>query len=235
MLNLFYVLAPIALIDSTSVIPLCIVPMTVLLGGKRPFAGTFAFLAGLFITYFPFGILITFGLDALLEPITGWLTELIHRPPQAPDMIAQLVIGLVLVVLGSRMAEKRKGRAEPSAEPDMTPRQAFGLGVALNLAGMWGAVPYFAAITEILRAEPGPLGSLAAVAWYNLVFLGPLLVFVLLRVILGDRAEKIFQAVARFFTMAGRKLILVLLIGLGFMLLVDAVVFFLRGEALIQL
>jgi hypothetical protein len=117
----------------------------------------------------------------------------------------------------------------------MTPGQAFGLGVALNLAGMWGAVPYFAGIAKILSADPGPVGSVAAVAWYNLVFMAPLLVFVLLRVILGDRAEKIFQAVARFFTVAGRKLILVLLIGLGFMLVLDAVVFFLRGRALIQL
>ena len=47
MVDLLAVLTPIALIDSTSVTPLGLVPLTTILAGRRPYLTALAFLAGL--------------------------------------------------------------------------------------------------------------------------------------------------------------------------------------------
>ena len=65
MIDLLLVLAPIALVDSTSLVPLCIVPMAVMLGGEKPLATSFSFIAAIVLTYLPFGVLLLFGLDSI--------------------------------------------------------------------------------------------------------------------------------------------------------------------------
>ncbi len=67
---LLFVLAPIALLDSTSIIPLTVVPLAVLLAGERPFAGAVSFLFGIFIAYTGAGVLLLLGLDFVLDSIS---------------------------------------------------------------------------------------------------------------------------------------------------------------------
>ena len=50
MASLLWVVAPIALLDSTSITPLCIVPLIMLLSGKQPILRSSAFLLGIFAT-----------------------------------------------------------------------------------------------------------------------------------------------------------------------------------------
>ena len=67
---LLFVLAPIALLDSTSIIPLTVVPLAVLLAGERPSAGAVSFLFGIFIAYTGAGVLLLLGLDFVLDSIS---------------------------------------------------------------------------------------------------------------------------------------------------------------------
>ena len=65
MATLLLIIIPISLLDSMSMVPLCIVPLATILGGSRPALGASSFLAGIFVVYAGGGILLLVVLDAL--------------------------------------------------------------------------------------------------------------------------------------------------------------------------
>lgn len=69
MSTLLIVLSGISLLDSTSIISVCIVPLAEILGGPRPIAAGVGFLAGIFLTTLAAGVTVILGLDALLDAI----------------------------------------------------------------------------------------------------------------------------------------------------------------------
>ena len=109
--------------------------------------------------------------------------------------------------------------------------RAFALGALINLTGMWGALPYFAAIAKILQEDLSPAGSLVALLSYNLVFLLPLTLFPLLHLLIGARVQSLFTAAGQRMRAWGMRLLTILLIGLGFLLVIDGIGW-LRGHPL---
>ena len=67
MLQLILVIAPIALLDSTSIVPVCLVPLAKLLASRRPILAAGAMIAGVYVTYLLCGVLIYFGYPQALE------------------------------------------------------------------------------------------------------------------------------------------------------------------------
>ncbi len=226
MVELLLILTPISLLDSMSAVPFCIVPLAILLGGNRPLLSSLMFIAGIVISYFPFGLLLLFGLDMIFDWLTETLTAFLSKEPDTLDLVLQLAIGLVMVIFGYRIAAARQSRDEGDAAAAITPGSAFVLAALLNLTGMWGALPYFAAIDQILRADLDAAGMVLVLAYYNLVFVIPLLAFIGLRYALGQKADRLFQTMARFFTRWGRRSIVFILFGLGVILLVDGISWF---------
>jgi hypothetical protein len=92
---------------------------------------------------------------------------------------------------------------------------------------MPGALPYFAAVDQILRADASTSGAVLALLWYNALFLLPLALVPLARLALGSRSQPFFDAVSRFFEVWGRRLIAAVLLVLGALLVVDGVGWFL--------
>ncbi len=227
MLQLLIVLTPISLLDSMSAAPLFIVPLAVLLGGCRPLTRSLMLVAGIVVTYLPFGVLLLFGLDAVFDQVTEKLARFWNEEPDTLDLLLQLMIGGAMLAFGYRLAGRRESRADKPPAEGMTAGQAFVLAAVLNLTGMWGALPYFAAIDQILRADLNPGGMLLAVVYYNLVFVVPLLAFIALRYALGARGDRLFQAATDFLTRWGRRLIMVILTLLGSVLVADGVGWFL--------
>ena len=105
----------------------------------------------------------------------------------------------------------------------MTPAQAFTLAAVINVSGFWGALPYFAAIAQILKADLSTGGMLSAILLYNLVFALPLFSFLLLHLLLGEQAQRWFANAADFTTRWGGRVVTILLIGLGFVLIIDGI------------
>ena len=66
-----------------------------------------------------------------------------------------------------------------------------------------------------------------AFGYYNIVFVTPLVAIVALRLILGERSQRILDAVKRFFDSWGPRLIVALLLVFGVVLLVDGIGWFL--------
>ncbi len=227
MLDLLVVLTPIALVDSLSMVPFAVVALAVLLSGRQPYAASFSFMAGTVLSYFAAGLLIAFGLGGLIDSASQFIA---HRfwNPETIDYVLGLLIGLALIFFGYRMAIMRqeKGKQKEVAA-DMSPAQAFGLGAGATIAGIWGALPYFAAIDQILKADVSDVEGVIALAFYNLMFASLLLVLILIRAVLGQRADRMFEAVNQLFTVWGKRVLIAVMVLLGLVMVADSTGYFL--------
>ena len=129
------------------------------------------------------------------------------------------------------MATARRSK-ERTAPPDVTPWQAFTFACGLVIVGLPGALPYFAAVDQMLRADLPVFQTVLAVFFYNLVFVAPLIAIVVFRQWMGARADGVFGAINRFMETWGRRVVTIALIALGLLLVVDGVGWFL-GKPLI--
>jgi len=223
MLDLLVTLTPISLVDSLSLMPFAMVVLATLLSGPRPYVGSVSFLLGTALSYFASGVLIAFGLAGLIERVTA---SLVHRfwNPQAIDYWLSMVIGLALIVLGYRWAVARRERAErKDVSTGMTPAQAFMLGAGATIAGLWGALPYFAAVDQILKADAAMWEVLVALAYYNILFISIPALLVLIRAVAGKRADGLFTAVNRLLSVWGKRLLIAGMILLGLVMIADGV------------
>ena len=223
MLDLLATLVPIALIDSLSLIPVAVVPLALLLGGRQPVAGALAFVAGVLVIYTPFGLLLTFGLDELFDALSAHFSAWWNRTPDFGEVVLEIVVGLLLLVAGQRICEKRGSQTDEERPRGMTPLQGFLSGFILTVTGLWGALPYFAAVSQILKEDLPPAGMMGAILFYNLVFALPLFAMLAVHFLLGDRSERWFGKLAVFITHWGKRFISLLLIGLGFLMVVDGI------------
>jgi cytochrome c biogenesis protein CcdA len=235
MLDLFSVLVPIALVDSTSITPLSLVPLTTMLSGRRPLLTAWSFLLGLFISYMIMALAFLLGLSAVLGRLNAWL-EYRWNNPGTWDFGFQVLVGIILLVFGIRIAEKRREKTGGrQAEAGMSPWAAFGFGFMLNVVGFPGAVPYFAAADRINQAGLGVFDQVVAVAFYVTVFLLPLMGLLLLRAFMGRRMLPLLATIKGFFDTWGRRIMILLLILLGVSLVLDGIAFFAFGDPIVPI
>ena len=225
-LQLLLVLGSIALLDSTSIVPLCVVPMAAILGGNRPILSSTAFLMGVFIVYLCCGLLLLLGFDALFQIVGAELSQR-WKHPDTLDLILQVTLGSVMIAFAWKLAKSRQTHGERGATGSMTPWQSFMLGSVLTVIGLPGAFPYFGAIDQILRVDPKPTVAALTLAYYNLMFILPLVCLIIIRVYLGNAGDLVFQRVAQFSDLWGRRLIVSVLFLVGIALLVDGIGWFL--------
>ncbi|MDJ0948604.1 MAG: GAP family protein [Alphaproteobacteria bacterium] len=226
MAELVQVLTPIALLDSTSIIPLCIVVLVILLGGPSPLFRSTALLAGIFVTYLVCGLLVLFGLQSVFDTINAYALK-VWQDPNTEELIFQILIGFILVVLGLRIARARKQQTEKKAPTAMTASQAFLAGAGMTIVGLPGAVPYLAAINLILRSDLTTRQEVMVLVVYNIVFVAPLAAVVVLSLVLGERSQRLLHNIRSFFDRWGQRLIVSLMLVLGALLIMDGVGWFL--------
>jgi len=235
MSELLAVILPIALVDSASITPLALVPVATLLAGKRPYLTSASFLVGLYVSYFVMAVASMFGLSAVFTRLNTWAEHRWHHP-EPVDFLLELVIGLLLLVVVLRIARGRSVRKSGrEMQSGATPAAAFGFACLLNLVGFPGALPWFAALDQILRFDPPAAQQALAVAAYVGVFVMPLTALVLLRAALGERGDAFMAAVQRFFDVWGRRVVIVLFLLLGLVMTVDGAIYLARGAPLIPI
>lgn len=226
MLELLTILTPIALLDSTSIVPLCIVILVVLLAGPRPLLKSASFILGIFVVYLACGMLVLLGLESVLDELRAYTIRL-WKSPETEELILQMLIGLVLCAVGLRMAFRGKRSTEKPVATGMTTVQAFGAGAVLTIVGLPGAVPYLAAIELVLREHLSLKREILVLGYYNAVFVAPLAAIVGVHLALGERGRSVLDGTRRFLDAWGHRVILVLLIVLGALLIADAIGWFL--------
>jgi len=222
---LLAVLTPIALINSVSTLPAGIAGIVTALGARKPYLTASTFLIGRFVPLFIFGLLLAIGLDAAFAKIGIWARD-IWRDPNTLVVALQFIIGAVMVVSGYRHSRASRHRPDRETRPQMTPIGAFYIAAVATLVGLPGALFYFAAIEQILRAELSVPGIVKAVLFYNVIYLSPLGLIVLFRRVFGTLADPMFSAVKKFLEQWGKRLVFFGLLGLGAVLVADAIGWF---------
>ncbi len=226
MIAILAILTPLALLSSVAILPSGIAGVVAALGARKPILTASAFVAGKFVPHFTFGLLLTFGLDAAFDQLGIWTRDL-WRDPATPIVVLQLIIGAVMIVFGYRLSGVSQQRLDGESSSPMNPVGAFSVAAGLTLVGLPGAWLYFAAIEQILRFDLEALEMVKAVLYYNVIYLLPLMLIILSRGLLGMRVEPIFRAVARFLQRWGKQLMFFGLLGVGVVLAVDAITWFL--------
>jgi cytochrome c biogenesis protein CcdA len=226
MFQVLLVITPIALLDSTSIVPVCLVPLAKLLASRRPILAAGSMMAGVFVTYLICGLLIYFSLRELFDALSAAMHKWWFNP-DAGDFALQIGIGLALIIVGYKISAPPRPKKKRDISSEASPIGAFLFGAGLTIIGMPGALPFFAAVDQLLRADLPDYQTVIAIGVYCLIFVIPLIGIVFIRVALADRADSILGAANRFLDTWGRGVVIALLVLLGLVLVADGIGFFL--------
>jgi len=196
--------------------------MVVAVSTNRPIANSTAFLAGHTAAYFVSGIIIALGLNQITDRLNH---------PLPVDFVIELLIGLLLLwaALASRNG---KASEDKTPERELTPTFCFGYGAIINFIGVPFALPYFAAVDQILKANLSVEFSFTAIAFYNLAYALPFLLVVILVAVTGESSKPILDKISNLLVGLVDRFMPVILFLLGIALAADALAFLISGEAL---
>jgi cytochrome c biogenesis protein CcdA len=192
-------------------------------GTERPLANSTAVLLGHTASYLIFGIALGFAFEAIAERLAN---------PRSIDFSVGLVIGLLLLWAAWRSSRADKTEKSETRVERLTPLKAFGLGAIINLIGLPFALPYFAALDQILKADLSVTGSVLAVTGYNLAYAAPFLVVPALTLLLGDKSRPLLARINERVDRVSAFLMPLMLFLVGAAMVADAVRYFAVGEGL---
>ena len=222
MTSLLPVLLPILLTDVIN--PVLLAAMIYAMGGKKPVYYGLMVLLGWMTIYFGSGIIIAIG----LESITNFLQN-----PRTIDFYIETVVAALLIYFGIRFLIPSKKPAKENDFGDsssLTAVGAFGMGAAINLIGLPFAIPYFAALDQILKANLGWFESLGILLLYNVLYIAPFITLIIIKLALGERGDLFLEKVNNLMDKIGKILLPGIMILLGIALLIDAIKFFVTGQ-----
>jgi threonine/homoserine/homoserine lactone efflux protein len=220
MLELIPSLIPLLIVDILN--PVLFALLVVAVGTERPIANSSAFLAGHTIAYFVSGIVIALG----LERITARLDN-----PQAIDFFVELAIG-VLCLWAALAARGGKASEERRPEGELTPVSCFTYGAIVNFIGVPFALPYLAAIDQILKANLSAEASIVMLGAYNLSYALPFAMVPLFVAIRGDASKPMLEKISSVLVRIADKVMPLLLLLLGIALIADAISYLVTGASL---
>jgi cytochrome c biogenesis protein CcdA len=221
MIDLWAVLFPILLVDALNPVLFAFVVYAV--GTERPFWNGAAALAGHTLAYFLAGIAIALGLDRL--------SELLENPGALAFSI-EAVLGGVLLFVAAKSVGGSGASPPTEGAGALTPLLAFGLGMVINFVGIPFAVPYFAALDQILKVDLDTAGAVLQLAIYNAGYALPFVALLGIRAALGDQARPVLERINDVVERASGFVMPPLLGLAGIALLIDAGVWFATGDAL---
>lgn len=222
MTDLLPSLIPILLVDALN--PVLFAVMVFAAGSARPVANSSALLIGHTLAYFVAGFIVSAGIEQVADRLAN---------PHRIDFAIGGVLGIALMW----MAVPTKKHGAPVAdEPqwELTPLKCLGFGAVFNFIGIPFALPYFAAIDQILKANLSMPQSLTALAIYNILYALPFAFVPLIVAISGESAKPLLERINGFLARAA-DIVMPWMFGLlGLALVADSLVYFYSGEGLWQ-
>jgi cytochrome c biogenesis protein CcdA len=219
-MEVWTVLFPILLTDIVN--PVLFAFMVYAAGARRPVLLSSSMLLGHTVAYFSAGIV----LALFMESITVRLSN-----PRMIDFVIELILGFALLWLafGSR---KNTGKRPDEETPDLTVLSAFAFGAVVNFIGIPFAVPYFAAIDQILKTDLSSTEVVLMLLSYNLAYALPFALVPVLSAVMGERAKPILGRINEVLDKISGFLLPAMLGIIGLALLADALVYFFTGSSL---
>ena len=224
MFDLIFILIPILVADIIN--PVLLAAVIFALGSQRAIINSLAVLSGWFVLYFISGIV----LSLCLEAISKFLAN-----PRPVDFYIEVVVGVMLVwlALHSYLKEApRKKEKDFGDESALKPHNAFMIGAGINLIGLPFAIPYFAALDQIMKADFVWQEAVIALLAYNLLYILPFAAFILLKFMLGNKSDQILQTINQKMEKTGDFLFPLLILVIGLALITDAIYYFITSNPL---
>ena len=220
MIELFLNIAPLLVVDALN--PVLFALMVLAVGTDRPIANSSALLAGHTGAYFVSGVVIALGLDPIVRRLGN---------PEPVDFVIELAIGLFCLWAAF---SSRDGQASKEREPGfaLSPLGCFGYGAIVNFLGVPFALPYFAVVDQLLKANLSVESSLVVLAVYNIAYVLPFLLVPILVALMGDASRPILETINRRLTSLVDTLMPLLLFLVGAALIADGLVYLYSGERL---
>tara|TARA_R110002111_G_scaffold256979_3_gene324692 strand:+ start:16892 stop:17557 length:666 start_codon:yes stop_codon:yes gene_type:complete len=217
MFELWMTLIPILIADLVN--PVLFAFLVYAAGTNRPVVNSCAVLLGHTLAYYGAGLVIAIGIEQISEHLSN---------PQQIDYIIGCVIGLILLWVGYLSWEKEKTeQAEESRT--LTPLMAVGLGAVVSFMGMPFALPYFAALDQILKADLTPLTALSVLAGYNVLYALPFALVPVLCATSGQKSQQTLRKINEWLERVSNFLMPILLTLVGLALIVDSLIYFVTG------
>ena len=221
MLDLWVILLPILLADIVN--PVLFAFMVYAVGSDRPLLNSTSALLGHTVAYLSFGIGLAFAFEAISVRLSN---------PMPMDYGLGLLIGLLLLWVAwlSRGSENKK--QPESRVTAVTPLKAFGIGAVINIIGLPFALPYFAALDQILKADLTVADSIIVIVGYNLGYALPFLLVPVLAYLMGERSRPVLATINEKVNKISAFILPFMLVLVGLALLLDAMLYFVRGAGL---
>lgn len=225
MIELLVTLTPILLIDAFAPGLLALVVFAA--ATDKPIANSVALLAGHGVAYFLGGIVLAQGVDRAVAAISYQFSH-----PENIDFVIEAVVGVGCLIWSLR---PKKGRSDGPKMPEweLTPLKCFAFGAVTRSVGMPFELPYFAAISQILKADLSVVESLAVLGVYNLATILPYFSVPVMMAKMGQRARPVLERVTRRVLDFGRRSVPWLVFLLGVVLIFDAVYYWVVGTPII--
>lgn len=221
MLQLWTVLIPILLTDIVN--PVLFTFMVYAAGTDRPVINSIAVLLGHTIAYVIFGLALALAFDIIMDRLAN---------PEPIDYGLSLLIGILLLWAAWRMrGDKQQQKPAPRVE-QLTPIKAFGIGAIINIIGLPFALPYFAALDQILKTNLSVADSALVIIGYNTGYALPFLVVPLLTIALGERSRPLLARINEKVDHVSAFLLPIILAFVGIALVADAISYAATGEGL---
>ena len=222
MFELLPTLFPILLVDILN--PVLFAVLVFAAGSSRPVTNSSAILIGHTLAYFVAGVAISHGIEQVTERLAN---------PQRIDFILSGIVGLGLLWM---VVRTKKDGAPTASEPEweLTPAKCLGFGAVINFIGVPFALPYFAVVDQILKANLSTAESFSTLAIYNVGYALPFVVVPATVAISGESAKPLLDKINGFLARASDIVMPWMLGLLGLALLADSIAYFYRGEGLWQ-
>jgi len=220
MTDLWTVLIPILLTDIVN--PVLFAFMVYAAGQDRPIINSTSLLLGHTAAYFFAGILLALGIEQFMERLAN---------PKRIDYVIQLIIGLPLLWIALR-SRSDTGKRPDETSLSLTPFKSFAIGATVNFIGIPFAVPYFAALSQILKTDISKFEAVLALGAYNIAYALPFAAVPLMVAVLGQRSRPILKKINEVLERIGDYLMPVLLALIGLALTADAVAYLVTGDSL---
>lgn len=213
-MHLLISIGAIALIDSIN--PNAMAVQIYLLSTPKPVARAIAFIAGDFAASWIAGVLLSFGISQFIQRVFSKLGSAIF--------ILQFAIGAALLYLGFNL-HKFLPQPQTKRPKSLAPHSTFILGATIAFVEAPTALPYLAAIERITRANLELPQIMGAIAFYNLIFVLPLIALLSIYLTLRNRSSELLTKIHQFVTKWFPKIIKFILIGLGLWLIGDCIAY----------
>lgn len=212
--TLLIILLPILVVDALN--PILFAGVVYALGTRHPVINATALLLSFFLCYFLSGLAIALTLEAIVESF---------HLPEAFDYILELGVAGCLFYFAWKQHktgdEHREQRLQRAGTLHL--KEAVQMGFQINLIGLPFAIPYLAAIDQMLKANLSAWTTGGILLLYNVLYVLPFALMLALRWWLHEESAALFSRINGWMHRILERYLPWLFLLLGLLLLEDAV------------